>query len=159
AGEVGYDSNYFQSSGDADMGEPVVPSARIRITPSLSLPTLGPDRSKGAGAPGPATLPALAFSTELSGGINQLFALSEDFAPGDTARTYFDGDFGARLQVLPKRPWGFELRAAANRVSQPSDNPGIFSALLSRTSVAGGGDIHWRPGGGTLEWSLGYDAR
>lgn len=156
AGELGFDSNYFQSSGDAVLQEPVIPSARIRITPSLSLKTLGPERAANAGAP---TLPALAFSTQLSGGINQLFALSGEFAPDDSARTYFDGDFGARLKVLPKRPWSLDLHAAASRVAQPSDNPGVFSALLSRTSVAGGGDVHWRPGGGTLEWSLGYDAR
>lgn len=159
AGELGYDSNYFHSSGDADLGEPLVPSARIRVTPSLSLRTLGSERTDGAGGSAEPTLPAIAFSTALSGGFNQLFALTDEYARDDSARTYIDGDFNAQLQVLPKRPLSFGLNGAASRVAQPSDNPGIFTAVLSRTSVAGGADVMWRPGGGTLEWTLGYDAR
>src|SRR5262245_57512884 len=52
AGEVGYDSNYFQASGEAT--EPEIAAIRLRVTPSLSLATLGPKRRAGDGV---ATLP------------------------------------------------------------------------------------------------------
>ena len=42
AGEFGYDSNYFQRSGEDE--EPLIAAYRLRITPSISLSTLGARR-------------------------------------------------------------------------------------------------------------------
>src|SRR5688500_14918632 len=57
AGEFGYDSNYFQRADDE---EPVIDVYRIRVTPHLTLSTLGPQR-RGPGAEGAAP-PTVNFS-------------------------------------------------------------------------------------------------
>lgn len=46
--ELGYDSNYFLRADDED---PVISVMRLRVTPSLSLSTLGPQRREGGGDP------------------------------------------------------------------------------------------------------------
>src|SRR5476649_1438496 len=49
SGEVGYDSNYFlRAPQEGPLG-----SYRFRVTPSISLSTLGAQRSLGAGHAGP----------------------------------------------------------------------------------------------------------
>src|SRR5258708_33130360 len=69
AGEVGYDSNWFQRSTDTNVangppGAPVVPSFVVRVTPSLYLSTISRQRREGDGV---AANPAAAFCQ----GINE----------------------------------------------------------------------------------------
>jgi hypothetical protein len=161
SGELGFDSNYFQGSGDERevgellLNEPVVPALRLRVTPSLSVNTLGAARNPQVG---PAVLPPkFAFVGDLALRWNQLLALGTIPGTADVSRTYIDGDVAVQADVLPRRPWSFGVNAMVSRIAQPNNDPGIPSAALERTAITGGGDLRWRPGGGTLEWSLGYD--
>lgn len=162
AGEVGFDSNYGQGSGDYGLvpgtsiilQEPVVPSLRLRVTPSLSLTTLGPQRSPQGQAVAP---PKITFNADLALRLNQLVALGAEYGEGSISRTFFDGDLALQAEILPRRPWSLSANALVARVAQPSNDPSILNAVLSRTTVGGGTDLRWRPGGGTLEWSVGYD--
>jgi hypothetical protein len=162
AGEVGFDSNFAQGSGDQGpvlgtsvlLQEPVVPSLRLRVTPSLSLSTLGPQRSPQGQAVLP---PKITFNADLALRLNQLVALGSEYGEGTLSRTLFDGDLALQTEILPRRPWSLGVNALVARVAQPSNDPSVPSAALSRTTVGGGTDLRWRPGGGTLEWSVGYD--
>lgn len=163
SGELGFDSNYFQGSGDqrelggARLREPVVPTLRLRVTPSLSVSTLGARRNpQSAGQV--ATLPKFTFGGDLALRWNQLLALGEVPGTNDRSRTFIDGDLGVQADILPRRPWSFGANAMLSRIAQPNNDPGLVAAALERTAVNGGADLRWRPGGGTLEWSLGYDA-
>ncbi len=162
SGEVGYDSNFAQGSGDQGsigvgevfLQERVVPSLRLRVTPSLSLNTLGPARNPQGGTVLP---PKFAFAADLALRLNQLFAVGGEFAEGSSSRTFIDGDLSLQADVLPRRPWSFGVNGTVSRVAQPTNDPSVVDAVLSRTALTGGGDLRWRPGGGTLEWSVGYD--
>src|SRR5690606_4646137 len=101
--------------------------------------------------------PKLVFKSQISGRLNQLFMLSSGSA--ENARTFIEGDLGADASLLPGRPLGYGLNLAINRMAQPSSDPGVPGAAISRTSFGGGAEIRVRPGAGTLEWSLGYDGR
>src|SRR5450432_3259515 len=50
AGEVGYDSNYFRRAPEEDP----IAAYRLRVTPSISLATLGAARREGLSPAGPA---------------------------------------------------------------------------------------------------------
>jgi hypothetical protein len=161
SGELGFDSNYFQGSGDdrrvgtLTLHEPVVPALRLRVTPSLSVNTLGALRNPQSG---PASLPPkFTFGGDLALRWNQLFLLGSVPGTDDISRTYIDGDVALQADVLPRRPWSFGVNAMVSRIAQPTNDPGIPQAALQRTAISGGADLRWRPGGGTLEWSLGYD--
>lgn len=153
AAEAGYDSNYFQASG-YDEFEPVVPSLRLRLTPSLMLRTLGAER--GVGVDG-ALPPAFVFQSQIAGRFNGLYMLGEGSA--ENPRTFIEGDLGANMDVLRGRVYSFGVNLAVNRMAQPSSDPGVPGAAISRTSFGGGAEVRVRPGGGTLEWALGYDLR
>lgn len=163
AGEVGYDSNFLQGAGvEEGMGvyERVVPSARFRITPSLTVSTLQARRYVSRFVDGQAPPPPkIDFSAKLVGRLNQLFALDGDFAEGDKSRTLLDGEASAAMNILPFRPWGGGVRAGVVRVAQPSNLPGLTELAFDRTTFNGGAELRWRPGGGVLRWSLGYEAR
>jgi len=160
AGELGYDSNYFQGSGEtgelggAILRESVVPTLRLRVTPSLSVSTFGLGRNPPGGAQLP---PKFTFAGDLALRWNQLLALGSVPGTGDSSRTFIDGDVALQADVLPRRPWSFGANATVSRVAQPNNDPGVLGASLERTTLMGGADLRWRPGGGTLEWSVGYD--
>src|SRR5882757_2756286 len=48
AGEFGYDSNYFLRAGTQN--EPIIDTFRLRLTPSVSLSTVSPQRREAEGA-------------------------------------------------------------------------------------------------------------
>lgn len=159
--EAGFDSNYAQASDDfrsvdgARLREPSVSTLRLRVTPSLSIGTLGMARNPQNGVA--ALPPKFTFGGDLALRLNQLWAVGSEFSPGTSARTFFDGDLGLQADVLPRRPWSVGGNLTLSRIAQPNNDPGVPGAALGRTALSGGADLRWRPGGGTLEWSLGYD--
>lgn len=159
--EAGFDSNYAQASDDsrsvggARLREPSVSTLRLRVTPSLSIGTLGTARNPPNGVA--ALPPKFTFGGDLALRLNQLFAVGSEFSPGTSSRTFFDGDLGLQADVLPRRPWSVGANLSLSRIAQPNNDPGVLGAALARTALSGGADLRWRPGGGTLEWSLGYD--
>jgi len=90
AGEMGYDSNFYQAAGrvsgrgsGALFNEPDVGVVRFRVTPSLTLKTLGAQRT--AGDEGAATPPKVNFSAEASASYNELLATDATYS--DAVRT------------------------------------------------------------------------
>lgn len=181
AGEVGYDTNFFQSSGAVTPSgmaalippeyrpvlpdgtsfgatgtfyEPKVGTFRFRVTPSLTLTTLSPQRTTGDGAdPLP---PKVNFQASLAASYNELLATDSQYADDVADNRFIDGDVKVAVDILPQRPWGVGLAGQYNRSVQPVNDPAAPPGF-QRSTFRGGGALKWRPGGGLLEWSLGYD--
>lgn len=151
AGELGYDSNYFQFADDEASKISVI---RLRITPSLSLSTLGPQRR---GESPNAAPPSVNFRAGVFGAYSKLFATD---SKNDDAVSRNDNVVNAganfTLDVLPQRPWGFDMYGDYLRTAEPSN--GVLEDLsFNRDSLRLGAGINWRPGGGLFEWRLGYE--
>ncbi len=154
AGEVGYDSNFFLRSHKSDPrlinGPPVNPplsAGVLRITPSLTLSTLSPQRQEGVDGPARQTL---AFRAGVA-------ATYREFLGPDEIREQRNiyGNAFARMDVLQNRPLGFGVFANYQRFIQPSvvADP---SLAFNRSDVGVGGEVVAMPGGGTLDLRAGY---
>ncbi len=156
AGEIGYDSNYFQRSGGTPPGEEIIDVYRLRLTPSLSLSTLSPQRRQfdEAGA----AQPAIEFDGGVSASYNEVIAV--DGENSDAARKQRDISAGAdfNLEILPHKPWGGYLEGDFLRTVEPSNDPDQDSAM-DRDALRLGAGVAWRPGGGLFDWRLGYEFR
>ncbi|MGC4065401.1 MAG: hypothetical protein QM784_12285 [Polyangiaceae bacterium] len=154
AGEVGYDSNYFQRSGDGGANSPDSPissALRFRLTPSLTLSTLSPQRRLGDAAT--SVPPTLNFRAGVFASYNELVGLSgdDDFSK----QRHLDGGANVLFDILPQRPVGADVSGNFTRMVQPSNDPAAISAW-NRDSVTLGAGVTWRPGGGLFDWRLGY---
>jgi hypothetical protein len=151
AGEFGYDSNYFRASGSGP-GEDVIDVLRLRVTPSLSLTTLGRQRRNSP------TPPSVAFKASVYGAYNEIIPL--DSAESDVSEQRNIGvGADAKLDIYPQGKVGADLLAAFVRTVEPDGSTSdLVSAGFSRDTVRGGGGVTWRPGGGLFEWRVGYNA-
>lgn len=159
AGELGYDSNYFQRSGATPRStylfdSPVAAAYRMRITPSLTLATIGQQR-KGQDTPG-AAKPQFTFRSSLFASYNELMAAgnSEDFSK----QRHIDGGANLAFEVLPQSPVSFDGSGSYTRIASPSNDAAIINSW-NRDVVGVGAGVNWRPGGGMFDWRLGYDLR
>jgi hypothetical protein len=59
------------------------------------------------------------------------------------------------LNILPGRPWSGTIYGDLGRNITPS-NQGITSESFNRIGARAGAEIAWQPGGGLLDWRLGY---
>ena len=154
SGEFGYDSNFFQTARDER------PAYRLRITPALSLSTLGQQRRQGT----PGLPPALAFRAGVFAAYNELIAAKSDDSEALSRQRLVNVGANARLEVNPQRPLGVDLRADFERVAEPTSDETIAGTkggddrAFDRWALRGGAGVTWRPGGGAFEWRLGYDA-
>nr|PZN21814.1 MAG: hypothetical protein DIU78_16780 [Pseudomonadota bacterium] len=152
AAEGGYDSNYFQR---ADEGEgPVIAAWRLRLTPSLSLGTLGPQRL-GAN---PGVPPVLRFRATAFASFNELIAADPEFSDEVSEQRHIDFGGSLDLDIAPRRPLGADLYASFIRIGEPSNLP-TEEFAFDRGTARGGAGITFRPGGGLFEWRFGYEAR
>jgi hypothetical protein len=181
AGEVGFDSNYFQASGAVTpegsalaippafrpvrpdgstfgasgfINEPRVGTFRLRITPSLTLRTLGPQRTEGD--EGEAEPPKVNLDASVSASYNELIATDAQYADAVAEKRFLSGDLGVAVDILPQRPWGLGLTGQYSRAVQPVNDP-TLPPSSARSTFQVGGALKWRPGSGLLEWSLGYN--
>jgi hypothetical protein len=181
AGEVGYDTNFFQGSGEVTPSgtaalippefrpvlpdgtsfgangtfyEPTVGTFRFRVTPSLTLKTLGQQRTDGDDAD--ALPPKVHLDASLSASYNELLATDSQYADDVADNRFIDGDLRVVVDILPQRPWGVGLTGQYNRSVQPVNDPAAPPGF-ERSTFRAGAALKWRPGGGLLEWSLGYD--
>jgi hypothetical protein len=150
AGQLGYDTNYFQGSGEA--AEPEIDVLRFRVTPSLTLKTLGSQRNPGGGQAAP---PVLNFAADASLSYDKLIALGSGENELEGTDSFLSGGLGFALDILPERPWGADLNGNVTRLVQPSNDPTIPPAF-NRDILRGGAGIKWRPGGGVFSWRLGF---
>lgn len=162
AGEIGYDSNYFQRSGNTTPPragnnndpqlEPLIGAYRLRVTPSLSFLTYG----RRAGEEGAGPPPSVNFSGNLAASYNALFATESKNADAVSNQSNnVSATAGLGADILPGKPWGADIGGDFVRVVEASNNPDVSNAFR-RDTVHGGVGINWRPGGGLFKWRLGY---
>src|SRR5260221_5058589 len=149
AGEFGYDSNYFLRAPS----ENPIDTFRLRLTPSISLATIGPQRREAEGGT-PAEPPKVAFRAGVAASYSEFIATKSQNA--DTLRSQRNvGVIGnLQLTILPQRPFGADLFSDVLRTVQPSNDP-IFT--YNRITGRFGGGFTWAPGGGLFDWRLGYE--
>jgi hypothetical protein len=160
AGELGYDSNFFAGAGVDPanaVAEPIVPALALRVTPSLAIQTLGTDRKPTDGAA--ASPPKVDFRSKLAARLTQLYSLDSDYQEAVSLRTLIGADLDSRVAILPGRPWGADIGLNFSRVEQPNNNPSETATASDRNVVGGSFGVRFQPGGGALEWSLGYQAQ
>lgn len=147
-GEFGYDSNFLRASA----AEGTVDVLKLRVTPSLTLSTLGSAR-RNANTPADVAFNAGAYASYF-----ELFPL--DSADSDiSSRRNVSIGADAKLDVFPKRKVGFDLGAGYVRLIEgegASDD--LTSEGFNRDTLRGAAGVTWRPGGGLFEWRLGYAA-
>lgn len=146
--EFGYDSNYFRASA----AEGVIDVFKLRVTPSLTLSTLG-DARRASASPSSVAFAAGAFAS-----YNELIAT--DSANSDVAqRRNVAIGADATLNVFPQGKVGFDLLAAYVRaIDTDGRSVDLAGQGFNRDTLRGGGGVTWRPGGGLFEWRAGYTA-
>lgn len=155
AAEFGYDSNYFHRATN-ELGGPVG-ALRLRITPSLSVSTLGAQRREAAPGSSP---PSVEFRGGLSLTYNEFFPTnggdpnSNDRSTMSNQRN-LNGALDLDLRILPGRPWGGELTAGVTRAITASEQ-GTLGQSFNRDLPHAGAELIWTPGAGLFEWRLGY---
>jgi hypothetical protein len=156
AGEVGYDSNYFQSAGNNAVPpgrEPVYDAWRLRITPSLSFTSYG----RRAGLEGGGPPPTLKLHGNAALSYNMV-AVNDDPTNQVAGQSHFTEAINLGLDILPGRKVGGDLSAGFVRTVEASNEADIPNAFR-RNTLLGGAGVIWRPGGGLFLWRLGYDVR
>lgn len=153
-GEAGFDSNWFMRSSQAGVanGNPV-PAAIFRVTPSIYLSTLGPQRKEGDVNAAPPTVNfRLGASATYRAFIGDQDVINQNGIDG------LSGALTGRLDVLPQRPLSFGLQAGYTRTVAPNPGPGFPSnENFNQNAIDAGADFTITPGGGTLSWKFGYD--
>lgn len=149
AAEFGYDSNYFYRGDDEDP----IGAMRLRITPSFSVSTLGPQRRE----PG-TSLPWVAFRAGIHATYDEFFPISGSQAGKDSmaenrnvgGRVDFNVDFAPGRVVFGSVHGGFSRNIEAS-------NAGVQAESFNRLVPDGGAEIGFAPGGGTFDWRFGYN--
>lgn len=156
-GEIGYDSNWFLRTHRTDPrfvnGAPNLPPVDggiIRITPSVSVATLGQQRREQTDGSAPMLPPVVGFRAGLS-------ATYREFIGSQELRDQRNVSIGAnaRLDINQQRPIGFGVFGTYQRLIQPSvlSNPDLS---FNRDDVTAGGEIIVLPGGGAFDLRAGY---
>lgn len=147
AAEFGYDSNYFLRAES----ERPVDALRFRLTPSLSISTLGPQRLE---AGGPGVPPKVRFRAGIAATYNEFVALEKTESELLSKQRNVGGIANAQLTISPERPVSGDLYGSLARMVQPSQNP---ERNYDRLEGRAGGGVVLRPGGGIFDWRFGYE--
>jgi hypothetical protein len=164
AGEVGYDSNWFlrssSNSGFVNSGPntPPIPALVFRVTPSLYLSTLGPQRREGDVAAQP---PSIRFRAGVNATYREFIGVSNDPVASQpqndiSKQRNIGGSADARLEIAPERPFGAALFANFARTILPNAGTADPNLSFNRDDVGAGGELVVQPGSGTLDWHFGY---
>lgn len=156
AGEVGYDSNWFARSNKVGPNiangapqNPPLEAGLLRITPSFTISTLRAQRKEGDSAA--AAPPTLGFRAGVAGTYREFIGKQEI---RDQRNMSVTAD--ARLDILPQQPWGAAIFANFARTIQPNTVNADPNNSFNRDDVGVGAEVIAIPGGGTLDWRLGY---
>lgn len=150
AAEAGYDSNYFHRS-DNDALTPV-DAARFRVTPSLAIQTLGKQRGSEKKESG-----VLDFRISASGSYNEFIPISGSDLEKEkvTDQRNILGDASGSFTFFPGRVFSVALFGGIGRSVAPTNEADV-SASFNRILPRGGAELIFAPGGGLLDWRLGY---
>lgn len=153
AAEVGYDSNYLRRADNVGPAG----SVRIRITPSLSLSTLGPQRTQGVPNTPP---PDVEFRATAALTYNEFIGVNGDsgIVANLGQQRNISGNLDLSLNIMPRREWSGSLFAGIGRAVQPSEQGAFdqFQGAYDRLLTRAGGELVWAPGAGLLDWRVGY---
>lgn len=157
AGEIGYDSNYLLRSpkdgpniANAAPAAPIREGGVFRVTPSLTLTTLGNQRRQGS--EGMSDLPTVAFRAGVAGTYREFIGHEEL-----RSQRNFSASANLRLDILPQRPLGFGVFGTYERTIQPNTSaPSDPDISFNRDDIGAGAEVIAIPGGGTLDWHFGY---
>ena len=149
AAEAGYDSNYFLRAPSEDP----IAAYRLRVTPSISLSTLGPQRREGSagGANSSVTFRGGAYVS-----YNELIAADSKHSSEMSDQRHVDLGSDLLLNILPQSRVGADTYLNFIRMVQPSNDTNNENAF-NRDSIRAGAGVSWRPGGGLFDWRLGYE--
>ncbi len=154
-GEAGYDSNWFLRTDKAGYANSNPKGAGVfRLTPSFSLSTIGPQRLENGGVP--SQPPPLAFRAGVAATFRQFIGDQEVRDQGTIPSGNVSINAFARMDYNQGRPVGFNLNAGYNRVIQPNNAVSDPNLSFNRSTVNGGGELVFLPGGGTLDLRGGY---
>lgn len=155
ATEFGYDSNFFLRASQQDATGDPIGSLRLRLTPSFSFSTLGPQRRGGGGNQPP---PAMEVYGGLSATYNEFFGITGSDQDKQTISNQrnISGQADIRLSINPRRPWSGSITGGFARLIQPSQE-GFVGQGFNRMVPSGGAELVWTPNNGTLDWRLGYN--
>jgi hypothetical protein len=169
AGEAGYDSNWFLRSDRAGVENgpspstgtppaPIIPAVEFRITPSLYLSTLDPERKEGDLV---ATPPSVAFRAGINATYREFIGVSSDSDASQpqnevSKQRNVSGAADLRMDILPQRPWGAAVFGSFSRTIQPNVVAADPDVSFDQDAVNAGIELVARPGSGTLDWHLGY---
>ncbi len=146
-GEFGYDSNFFRASSAS---ERVVDVMRLRVTPSITLGTLGARRRNAV------TPPTVTFLAGAHLAYNEIIPLKSKDSEASKQRNVALGA-DAKLDIFPQGKAGFDLEGNFVRAIEPTGNgDDLARGGFNRDTVHGGVGATWRPGGGLFDWRLGY---
>ena len=152
AGEFGYDSNYTLAADNGSPNETRFDTFLLRITPQVSVSTLGGQRKEAEGPSGSAT-PKVQFRAGVSASYTHFIPSSRP-----ESKTLEDPPLGASgslsLTILPQRPVSVDLLADFARTVQPSNNPDLN---FDRFGARFGGGVIWTPSSGMFDWRVGYE--
>ncbi len=151
--EVGYDSNWFERSNKTGFSNsapnaPVEDAGVLKVTPSISIRTLGAQRKEGDANQTP---PSIAFNGGASLTYEEFLLAPSDLRDQRNASI----NANARLDVLPQHPFGFAVYGDYSRAINP--NRGDPNLSFNSDLVGGGLELIAQPGGGTLDARLGYN--
>jgi hypothetical protein len=147
AAEGGYDTNYYLRAP----GEKPASFYRFRLTPSLSLSTLGAQRREGDVAAEP---PKVQFRAGVAATYNEFFAGTETNADEASKLRAIGMLANASLVIAPQRPVSVDVGGDLDRTVQPSTNPdNNYNRLTGRVGTG----LTWTPGGGMFDWRFGYE--
>src|SRR5206468_1488439 len=145
----GFDSNVLY-------GPPGTEEAafRLRVTPSLSLSTLGSARAAGSG---PTTAPPVAnFRAQIAAIVTGFFPASGPGLPADFHQVDVGAQAGFRLDLFPRSTWQFSLYDDFTRTVQGGPDFGVSLYLYQTIRNSGGFDIVYAPNGGIIDLRLSY---
>jgi hypothetical protein len=170
AGEVGYDSNFLLRSDRSNCTglpntcsngpsiAPVISSLEFRVTPSLTLATLGGVRREGDRAD---VEPDIAFRASINATYRAFVGLQNQGTGANDINQENDpsnisGAADARLDIKPGRPASLGIFASYGHVVQPNVATLDPNQAFNRDDVGAGLDLGLQPSSGTLDWHFGY---
>ncbi|HXX69773.1 MAG TPA: outer membrane beta-barrel protein [Polyangiaceae bacterium] len=161
AGEVGYDSNWFQRSSQqgVDNGPPaapVIPAVEFRVTPSLYMSLAGASSQESSSV---ATSPAVAFRAGITATYRAFLGTTSDASQSQNdiaGQANVGGSADARLDILPGRTVGGAIFANYARVILPNEANANPNISFNQDNIGAGAELAIQPGSGTLDWHFGY---
>lgn len=144
--EFGYDSNFTRASA----AEGPVDVLKLRLTPSITMSSLGSARRRAD------TPPNVAFTASAYASYFELFPLDSDDSEIRKRRNVAAG-VDTKVDVFQHRRVGFDLLAGWRRVIEVEGrSEDLAGEGFNRGTLRYGGGVTWRPGGGLFEWRGGY---